>query len=236
MRALHHPVTPALITLVLLLGTGCGDLLDSTILIDTDEQTITLDTASLGLTVPSGSTIPKVPCAKDADCTIAGVGLKCGGGSYACSLKCQSQACAVVATAEQSTQVDLTQKLKSAGVTSVLSKVTVYKVTYAASENSLTFATPQLELLVAPDGAKSTKEQSVTLFATMPAIAKQSTPSGELVLSDAGSAALANYVYNAYKYPFLFFGRAQLVFKSGDPLPKGRLVLRIKAIFKIEPF
>lgn len=227
-------LTLSLISLLTLGAGGCGDLLDASILFDTGEQTISMDTAALGIKIPgSSAAIPKIPCTGDATCNAAG--LKCGGSGFACALKCQDKSCAFVATAEQSTEVDLSQKIKSSGLAGGLSKVTLEYVRYTVAQNTFNFDTPKLELLIGPGAAKSSKEGSVVLFSTMPAITRGTQPSDKMTVTEVGKQSLQGSILN-YKEAFRFFGRAGLTFKQGDKLPSGKMVLKINAFFKVKPF
>ncbi len=216
-------------------GVGCGDLLDASILFDTGEQSITMDTSGLGIKIPGGkATIPKIPCTKDATCNAAG--LKCGGGSFQCALKCQNKSCAFVAAVEQSTKVDLSQQIKSQNLASGISKVTFEYMLYTVAENSFNFDTPKLQLYIGPGPAKSSKENGVVSFATMPTIARKTTSKNQKMnVTEGGKGALQSAIYN-YKDPFAFIGGASLTFKEGDQVPSGKLVLRIRGYFKVKPF
>ncbi len=224
------------LTAALACSTGCGDLLDASILFDTGEQSLTLDTAALGIKIPgSKAAIPKVPCTKDSTCN-AVPGLKCGGSSFECGLKCINKTCAIVASAEQSTRVDLSQQIKNQKLAGGISKVTFEYMLYSAPHNSFNFDTPQIQLFIGPDAAKSTKENGVVLFSTMPSIKRKNTPSNEkMSVTETGKASLQGAIIN-YKAPFRFFGKAALTFKQGDQIPTGKLILKIRGYFKVDPF
>lgn len=214
---------------------GCGDLLDASIMFDTGEQTITMDTSALGMVIPGGSAaIPKLPCTKDANCN-AVPGLKCGGSGFSCALKCQNNSCAFVAAAEQSTPVDLSKKINSSALASGISMVTLDHVRYTVAQNSFNFDTPKLELLIGAGTAKTSNDAGVLLFSTMPTITRGTSPSGKMNVTEGGKHALQNAILN-YKDPFRFFGRAGLTFKQGDKLPTGKMVLKINAFFKVKVF
>ena len=231
----RHTLALTLASLLCLGVVGCGDLLDASILFDTGEQTITMDTAALGMAIPGSSgAIPKLPCTTDANCN-AVPGLKCGGSGFTCALKCQDKSCAFVATAEQSTPVDLSKKINSSVLASGISMVTLEYVRYTVGPNTFNFDTPKLELLIGPGAAKSSKEGSVVLFSTLPSITRGSTPKANMTVTEVGKQSLQGAILN-YKDPFRFFGRAGLTFKQGDKLPTGKMVMKINAFFKVKPF
>ena len=225
-------------SMVILLSAGAVgcEFLDASILFDTGPQSITMDANALNMKIPGGSpSIPTIKCSKDATCN-AVPGLKCGGGAFTCALKCVSGSCAFVATAEQSAKVDVTAKLNNAGLAQGMSMVSFEHMRYEVKENTFTFDTPKLELLIGPESAASTKAAGVTHFATMPTIKSKAKPSDQMDATETGKNALQDSLRNAHNNPFRFFGRAGLTFKAGDKLPTGRMVLEINAFFKIDPF
>lgn len=225
---------PSLVALSLLLSLthGCGlveDLLAFTI--DTDWKYFTLDTAQLGVTVPGGaSTIPAINCTKDANCAA----LKCGGSGYSCATKCLNKKCGIVAIFEQGTTIDLSQKITNSTTATILSKVTLDKVSYDATVNSLNFNTPKLNMYIGPNSAKNTSSSGVAHFAEMPVIPAKQTPKEDMNVTAQGKTALEQRVLD-YKNPFKMFGKASLTFTSGSPIPQGKLRLGVKAYFMIDP-
>ena len=218
-------------TLLLSLTVSCG-LLDTAFTIDTDWVKITLDTAQMGIKIPGAATtkVPKIPCVSDAVC---GAGLSCGGTGYTCALKCVSKFCEIHVTAETGAPVDLSSKIKNQTSATVLSEVQLDSVVYNTDSNTLTFATPSIGLYVGSQTATTTA--GATPFATMPSIPSKQTPNEKVTVTAAGAVALEDKVRN-YKTPFKMMGKAAMKFRSGDPLPDGRIELKFKAYFKIDPF
>ena len=216
-------------TLLLSLTVSCG-LLDTAFTIDTDWVYIKLDTAQMGIKLPAGATkIPTIPCTSD---TMCGAAFKCGGTGYTCALKCVSKKCEIHVTAETGTKVDLSQKIKNQTSATVLSEVKLDNVVYNTDVNSLTFDTPSIGLFVGPQTATTTA--GATSFATMPSIKAKETPNAKVTVTAGGASALEGYVKN-YKTPFKMLGKAAMQFRSGDPAPTGRIELKFKAYFKIDP-
>ncbi len=227
-------LTFSIVALFSLGAVGC-EFLDASILLDTGPRSIVMDANALNVKIPGGSaSIPKIKCTKDATCNVV-PGLKCGGGAFTCAVKCVSGFCGFVATAEQSTKVDVTEKLNNAGLAGAISKVSFEYMRYEVKENSFSFDTPQLGLYIGPDAAKNTSAGGVSHFATMPKITRGTKPSAKMDATAAGKNALQDAIKNAHNNPFRFFGKAGLTFKGGDKLPTGKMVLEINAFFKIDP-
>lgn len=218
---------------------GCDLLQDATsFTVETDWETFTIDTGSLGLKVVGASTIPSITCSAAGDiCAQASAAsqLACTGQSYSCKVACGSKGtCAVSATAEQGTTVDLSQKIKNNTQSSMLSKVSLNRVVLDVPENSLNFDTPQLKIFVGPSSAARSTDSGVVLFATVPAITKGKVSQQVITPTEAGKSAISNYVKD-FKVPFKMLGNASLGFASGDPIPSGRATYRVKAYFLVEP-
>jgi hypothetical protein len=234
MRGLRIAVAAGL---VLAAAFGC-DLLKSatTFTVDTDWQQLTVDSASLGLTVPSGSVIPGIPCTAAADpCATATSQISCVGATYSCKVQCGASAkCEVVASAESFMPIDLSQKVKSGLQSNALNKVTVRQVIYNTDDNTLNFDTPKIELFVGPSTATKTTDAGVVAFATMDPIPRGTKPNAEIIPTDAGKEALAGFVRD-YQTPFRLLAKASLRFATGDSIPQGRLALKVKAYLDIVP-
>ena len=218
-------------TALLLATTGCG-LLDAAFTIDTDWVAVKLDTAQMGLKIPGASTVvPSIPCSSNSQCGA----IKCGGSGYSCALKCVSGKCEIHLTAETSSKVDLSSKIKNETSAGALSKVELDSIVYHTDVNTLTFDTPSIGLYVGPQAATSTTSSGVQFFAQMPSIKSKQTPNAKAEVTDAGANALEGFIKQNYQTPFKMLGKAALKFRSGDPLPQGRIELKFKAYFKIDP-
>jgi hypothetical protein len=218
---------------------GCDLLKDATTFtFATDWQSFTVDSASLGVVIPSGAIVPALSCTPTPDvCAQATAQLKCGGSSYSCKVQCGSSArCEIVGAAEVFTTVDLSnnQEIKKNGA--VLSKVSLSNVLFRVDDDTLNFDTPQIELFLGPASATKTTDPGVVPFATMEPILKKtaSGTSGEVKPTEAGKAALEGYIQN-YQTPFRILAKATLRFASGDSIPQGRLSLSVKALVSIQP-
>jgi hypothetical protein len=216
---------------------GCWLLNDATkFSIETEWQYFSIDSASLGLTVPSGTAVPAVPCNQVNDvCKTSGSGIACKGGGFTCEIACGSKGtCGIQANAIQSTSIDLSQQIKNNTQASALSKVSLQRVIYHVTENTLNFDTPQFDVLVGPAGSTSPGDTSVYLLGVVPAIPLGSMPKEAMVVTEIGKDSMSGFV-KAYQTPFQLLVHETLSFASGDPIPQGRLAVQIKAYFEVEP-
>ncbi len=216
---------------------GCDLLSDATkFTIETDWQVFSVDSAQLGLTVPSGSIIPAVACTAANDlCAQATSQISCKGQSFSCAVKCGAKStCELAASTEIATSIDISSKIKNQTQASALSKVSLDRVVLNTDENTLNFATPKVELYVGPGSATKVTDAGVVLFGTLPAIAAGEKPNQVITVTEAGKTALSDFVKN-YQTPFKMLAKASIGFASGDPLPQGKLTLKVKAYFEVEP-
>ena len=216
---------------------GCGLFDDATTFtIDTGWKTVSVDSDALKVTVPSGGTIPSVPCTPSSDpCALAQAGLGCSAQTYGCKVQCGAGGtCEIVANAEIGQTVDISSKVNNQTSATVVSKVSFNYMLYKVTQNTLTFATPQIELFVGPGTAKTTADAGVVAFATVAPIAAGDTPDGQVDATEAGKAALSGFVKD-YKNPFKVIARVGMRFAGGDALPQGKLTLEVNGFFKIQP-
>jgi hypothetical protein len=215
---------------------GCGLLEEATTAtVATDWYNITVDSNAMGIAVPTGSTVPAVPCS--AGCETSGI--SCGGGTYGCEVQCGGNSnCEIEVTAEVAVTVDLSKQIKNQFGAKALSKVSLSQAFYriADGNNTLNFDTPKIELFIGPNSANKTSDAGVVPFATLPTI-KGGEVFAQKELQDitsAGSQALSGFVLN-YQTPFKFLVKTTLKFASGQALPQGRIALELKAFLKVTP-
>lgn len=218
-------LVPGVTALMLIALVGC----DSGFSVDTGWQPINLNADQLGL---QGNKFPAIPCSNDAGC---GAGkIPCGSKSFSCKFSCESNRCAVTLTLEQGQKVDLRQVIQNQTTATVLSKVTLDRVVYNTDVNNFTMATPKIALFIGPQNAGSTSANGVDKFAEMPSIPAKTIKHDYVQVTNQGKAKLEQAVLN-YQNPFKLFGKASLKFRSGDALPSGRLAMKFKAYFLVDP-
>ncbi|MBW2736036.1 MAG: hypothetical protein JRH20_26930 [Deltaproteobacteria bacterium] len=216
---------------------GCSLLEDATsFTVCTDPQEMVIDSAQFGVAMPVAS-IPAIDCSSEDVCAQVTDQLACGGQNYDCQIACGTSGnCQVEGTAYHYTPVDLSKNddFNSKVGSSALDKVTLERVEYTVTENTLNFDTPALAVYVGPTTALKPADSGVTAFTTMPAVPAGTQPQGALSPTSEGQAALSGYVQN-YQTPFHILGSASMVFENGAALPTGRMTATIRACFQVNP-
>lgn len=109
--------------------------------------------------------------------------------------------------------------------------VTIDAVTYSVSTNTLNVATPELTIYVAPLSVTDPKDPSAKPIGTIAAVpAGMTVGSTDMIYTADGKQTLVDTM-GAYQTPFNVLVGGELVVKSGDPVPSGKLdaVVQIKA-------
>lgn len=218
-------------------ASGCGLLEDATsFTVCTDPQQIVIDASQLGVTMPAAS-VPAISCSSQDVCAQASDQIACGGQSYDCQIACGTSGnCQIEGTAYHYTPVDLSKNsdFNSKVGSKALDKVSLDRVEYQVTENTLNFDTPTISVYVGPTSAQKPSDQGVTSFATLPTVPAGTQTQGALTPTSEGQAALSGYVQN-YTTPFHILGSASMTFESGAALPTGKMTATIKACFKVNP-
>lgn len=227
-----------LTALAALVAGGCG-LISSDITsvkFDLPARSYTFDTAQAGASLPA-ATLPAVACTDSATCCtlamVAAPGVSCA--NVICDEA--SGTCALTAALEtpppQQT-IDLKKEvsaLSSFSSQSVID-VTINKITYDITQNTLNVDLPAVELFVASQGATSTADPSAKLFGTVPPTSHGKTLTGGTVAVDPqGQEAFKAFAHN-FGTPFVFMARTKVVVPGGTPLPMGAISLTIKGQLK----
>lgn len=221
----------SMLLLTALLAAGCGLFKDATtVTVDTDWQELVLDADALGLSI-TGAQLPSIACGSADVCAQ----IACSSAKYQCGLQCGAKGtCEVVAAAQESIEIDISSRVKGKTQADALSEVEFDRLVLNTDENTLNFATPRVEIFVGPRSAKLSTDGGVVRFAELEPISPGETPNKELPADPAGQETLAGFVKD-YTIPFRFLVAASLSFGAGQELPKGRLRMKLKAYFKVEP-
>lgn len=231
---------PGVALVGVLLGLGCG-LLDeaTTLTLCADPQRFTVDTAQLGLS-GAVATLPALPCASTPNvCTQLAAAFSCSAEVWQCSAQCTPRTeggavCGLRAVLTQHVDIDVAAHLRNQLQARLLDRVSLDRVSYAVSENTLTVATPELRLYVGPTTANAVSDAGVVLLARLPPIAAATTvASTALPMEAEGQRRLAELVKN-YRTPFRVLAAAELVFVGGQPAPSGALAIELKPCFKAD--
>jgi len=187
-------------------------------------------------------TLPNIPCTAGASPDpCAAMSLPSG-----LSAACVNNSCQATADIRLSYAVDLSKAntpLPSAVLQYSIDHVSIKRIAYWIDLDGLNVPVPKIDIFVAAAGAKDETDRSavqVGSVAMLPAKAvacadsvdtDAAAPSGKTVcdvpLTDAGQAALANFVKQAAnpstQVPFQLIAHTTVTAKAGDPIPSGEL-------------
>lgn len=224
----------------LLPGFGCG-LLDeaTTLTLCADPQRFVVDTAQLGFS-GAGATLPELRCeAAPGLCAQLAGAFVCSPELWQCSAPCVTRSgggavCALRGVLTQGVELDLEAQLRNQLQARALQRLSLARVEYEVSENTLTVATPELRLYVGPAAAKAVGDPGVELLARLAPVAAGATVMPSTVpMEAAGQRRLAELVKD-YRTPFRVLIAAEFVLVGGQASPAGRLSLALKPCFKAE--
>lgn len=217
---------------------GCG-LIDSDITsvkFDLPVKSYTFDTGQAGSTFPTAS-LPSIPCSTATECCTAAMlaapTLDCG--TVICDAA--TSTCAVTATIETPPpQQTIDLKMEVSALSGYSSQsvldVTINRISYDISANTLNIDLPAVELFVADQGATNTAHPSARRFGTVPPTAAGVTlTGGDVTLNPQGQEAFKQHAHN-FGTPFVFMARSRVVVAGGTPVPMGAITLTIRGQLK----
>ncbi|MBC8132763.1 MAG: hypothetical protein H7X95_07260 [Deltaproteobacteria bacterium] len=231
-----------IVTLLALAGNGCG-LISSDIAsfkFDLPERTYRFDTAQAGAKFPA-TTLPSRECSDSAGCCADAAmlfpGIDCSVVVCDTSKAPAPSTCALTATIEtpQPQQMvnlkDEVQGLSKFSSQSVID-VTISKITYDITMNTLNVGLPAVELFVGAQDATTTTHASAKRFGTVPPTTAGATSTGGTVMIDLESQNAFKALARNFGTPFVFMARTVVVVPGGTPLPMGAVSLRIRGQLK----
>jgi hypothetical protein len=222
--------------LALAITAACG-LISSdiaTVMFDLPQRTYSFDTAKSGWNLPP-ATLPEIECSDDAGCCtlamLAVTGINCD------MVICDANKCAVKVTVEtppQTVNLKMEANLGSLNKQSAID-VTVSKIGYDVTTNTMNVDLPPVELFVAPDGTTSSSDAAAKRFGTVPTTpAKQPIMNGTVTLDPVGQNAFVGFAHN-FGTPFVFIARTSVIVPGGTPLPMGAVEIKIKGQLSAKP-
>jgi hypothetical protein len=147
--------------------------------------------------------------------------------SMGCSGACNSMtnSCELTLDVSRSQMVDLVSEqpeLKSVNDQSVI-KVSIDSVTYRVDSNSLTVATPAIDLYVAPLSVLAPGDAQAKLIGTIPGVpAGMTTGDMPVAFTATGKADLIK-IMSQFKVPFNVLEGSKILVTAGQALPTGKL-------------
>jgi hypothetical protein len=107
-------------------------------------------------------------------------------------------------------------------------EVTIDSIAYQVDDNTLTVATPELVVYVAPSTVMSPRDPEARMVGTIPPVPAGTEQSErDVEISAAGRQNLALHMGD-YMTPFNLIVGADLTIGEGDPIPEGRLTATVR--------
>ena len=202
---------------------------------DLPVRTYSFDTAKAGWNLPPAS-LPRVACADDRICCTAAqlAGVDCGmvicdGASATCALK------VTVETPPQSVDLKAEVPELSSLDHQTFIDVTISRITYDVTANTLNVDLPEMEIYVAPQGATSTADPGASRFGTVPVTPAGTTiAGGSVALDPAGQSAFVGFAHD-FGTPFVFIAKTTVIVPGGTPLPMGAIDIDIRGQLSAKP-
>lgn len=221
-----------LVSLVCLAASGCG-LVDSNIAdfdLSLPEKEITVDTADWDLT--ENATVPTVDCSSDQGICAAGVSQICGAEDVCFG------SCTADSTCKADVLVELFQRFELQREKPELSEidgkplvsVSINRIGYTVTENTMNVDSPPLTVYVGPQEAMSSGHPQAEAIGVIPVLPAGTTvDSGEVQLEPGAEDIIGKYMKD-YQTPFNVIVASTVELQAGDLVPQGRLV----AIVQVE--
>lgn len=209
--------------LVSLLG-GCG-LIDSDITrfdLRVSNKTFTVDTAQWELTAEAS--FPAIDCTGMPGVCSAGIAEACGNDAL-CFGSCDGANCQALVLVALFQSVNLTQERPELDdiANQPIIEVHVERVSYSIEENTLTAATPELNLYVAPVSVMSPGDPQARLVGRIQPVPAGTTPTDQDLIVDAMGRQNLEEFMGDYKAAFNVIVGGQVSIGAGDPVPVGSL-------------
>jgi hypothetical protein len=223
--------SPKLTTSVVALAfalAGCGLISSdiSKLTFDLPTETYTFDTSMWG-NLPAGM-VPAVPCTTDPDncCNLgSAAGLSC----TTTPLDCNAGTCEASIPESASSTVDLAMQVPQLNgfAGSALSDVTISKITYSVSNNTMNIDLPAMTIYLAPqDVTDPTNPRAIVLGTTMP-IPKMTNPTNQSVMLVQNASAVFSMFTSNVSTPFNIIAATTVKLQAGEPVPSGAVTLSV---------
>jgi hypothetical protein len=205
---------------------GCG-LIDSDITrfdLRVSDMTFTVDTAQWELSGDTNGEFPAIDCSQMVGVCSAGISQACGNEAL-CFGSCDGTNCEALVLVALFQSVNLTQERPELDdiAKQPIIDVHVESIVYSIEENTLSAATPELKLYVAPPSVMNPGDPQAKVVGTIQPVPAGTTLTGrELVADETGRRNLETFMGD-YKAEFNVIVGGQVKVSAGDPLPLGSM-------------
>jgi hypothetical protein len=137
---------------------------------------------------------------------------------------CEEGLCTAVVDVSQATKMNLGQEAPELNSVTGSVDISVDRINYAVTTNTLNIDLPEIKLYLAPEGVED--PQGGMLFGTVPPVPAGTTASGLVVLDQNASKAFKHFTSDVTK-PFMFIAATTVKIASGAGVPSGRIVFSV---------
>ncbi|HXT96949.1 MAG TPA: hypothetical protein VN853_11665 [Polyangia bacterium] len=228
MKSLSLKVSTSVVSLALALA-GCGLISSdiSKITFDLPTETYTFDTSMWG-NLPMGM-VPSVPCTSDMDCCTAAtlVGMSCTSPQLDCNTSTSTCEASVPESASSSINLAMqVPQLQDFGG-KALSNVTISKITYSVSNNTMNIDLPAMTIYLAPDKVTDPTDPRAVPFGTTMPIPKMTDPTNQQVMLVPNASAVFSMFTSDISNPFNIIAATTVKIEGGQPVPMGAVTLSV---------
>jgi hypothetical protein len=197
---------------LLMAAIGCG-LIDSNITaVGFDLPMRSYELNSDGFNLPADNSIA-IPCVDDAGC-------------FTQPFVCQNDVCTAVVPVSQATEMNLGSEAPALGNVTGTVDITVDRINFNVTTNTLNVDLPPISLYMAPMGVTDPGDPQAMLFGTVPSVPAGQTTTGQVQLSSNSGAVFKNFTRDVSK-PFNFIAATTVTVASGAGVPSGRVVFSV---------
>jgi hypothetical protein len=207
------------------LASSCG-LIDPDIAdfdLSLPEKEVVVDTSQWQMT--GDETLPALDCSQNTGICSAGIAQLCGA-EGACFGSCNAdQECDVRVLVNLWHSFDLAKEKPELEEIEgkPLVSVTINKIAYTVSENTMNIDTPEMTVYAAPAHVMSPGDPQAQAIGNIPAVPAGTTVNeADVVLTEQGKSVLAGFM-KQYSTPFNVIVGTDVLVSPGDQVPMGKL-------------
>lgn len=205
---------------------GCTGIIDPNITdfdLRVPERSFTMDTEQWDLSSTSGAVFPELACAADPSVCTTQIDALCGADQ--CAGACESGSCQMTVQVALWRMVDLYKEnpeLKTINEQPIVD-VSIDRVHYAITENTLNIDTPALTLYMAPSNVMDARDPMAQVVGVIPPVPARSLQGKSDVMVAPEHEETLQAFMSDYQTSFNIIVSADLTVAAGDPMPMGRI-------------
>jgi hypothetical protein len=196
----------------LLAAAGCGLIDPNITAVGFDLPTRSYEINATGFNLPADNSIA-IPCTTNEQCVVS-------------PFVCDNSVCTAVVPVTQSTEMNLGQEAPELGSVTGTVDISIDRIGFAVTTNTLNVDLPPVLLYMAPSGVTDPADPRAMLFGTVPSVPAGQTTNGQVQLSSNSDAVFKTFTHDL-SMPFSFIASTTVKVASGAGVPSGRVVFSI---------